>query len=194
MFAQRPTDENVLVALAQVLRTLERHQDIITLYEDAYKKEPRNEELGSQAFMAMVRIGGWKTAQQLSHKLSRTFTNEPRFLAWSVMCAILQATDATTTEPKTRDILLSLALRLFQQLPTHANHTTSADKLSLLLEVYLSFSEPKFQEAYEVLETDAGRLMVETSLHIDDKRRLVWAKLGKHVEERDLSVKRLNAG
>lgn len=39
--------------------------DIIILYEEAYKKQPNNEEMGAQAFMAMIRIGSWKTAQQV---------------------------------------------------------------------------------------------------------------------------------
>lgn len=193
IFAQRPTDESVLLALAQILRHLERHQDIITLYEDAFKKEPRNEEIGSQAFMAMVRIGGWKTAQQLAHKLSRIFPAEHRYLSWSVMCAILQATDPTTDE-KTKNILLSLALRLFQQLPPQASESSNSDKMSLLLEIYLSFSEPKLQEAYDVLASEAGRTMIESNLDIDERRRLVWSKLHKHSEERDLSITRFKQG
>lgn len=193
VFATRPTDENVLLALSQILRHLERHQDIISLYEDAFKKEPRNEELGSQTFMAMIRIGSWKTAQQLSHKLSRTFPEEHRYLSWSVMCAILQACDPATDE-KTKNILLGLALRLFQQLPPHVGHTTSADKLCMLLEIYLSFTEPKLLDAYGALTTDAGRAMFGSSLAVDERRRMVWSKLHKHAEEQDLSRQRLEQG
>ena len=39
--------------------------DMVAMYEDAYKQQPGNEELGSQAFMANVRIGNWKSAQQV---------------------------------------------------------------------------------------------------------------------------------
>lgn len=37
------------------------------MYEDAYKAQPNNEELGSQTFFAHVRIGNWKAAQQACH-------------------------------------------------------------------------------------------------------------------------------
>lgn len=45
--------------------------DMVTMYEDAFKHQPGNEELGSQTFMANVRIGNWKAAQQV-----RSFTFE----------------------------------------------------------------------------------------------------------------------
>lgn len=41
------------------------------MYEDAYRQQPSNEELGSQAFMANVRIGNWKAAQQVCTTLHR---------------------------------------------------------------------------------------------------------------------------
>ena len=38
---------------------------MITMFEDAYKQQPANEELGIQTFFANVRTGNWKTAQQV---------------------------------------------------------------------------------------------------------------------------------
>jgi N-terminal acetyltransferase B complex non-catalytic subunit len=35
------------------------------MFEAAYKKFPQNEEYGAQAFMANVRLGNWKGAQQV---------------------------------------------------------------------------------------------------------------------------------
>lgn len=40
--------------------------DMVTMYEDAYKQQPGNEELGQQTFFANVRIGNWKASQQVS--------------------------------------------------------------------------------------------------------------------------------
>jgi hypothetical protein len=37
--------------------------DLIKLFEDAFKQQPDNDELGRQAFFANVRAGNWKTAQ-----------------------------------------------------------------------------------------------------------------------------------
>jgi len=37
--------------------------DLVKLFEDAFKQQPDNEELGRQAFFANVRAGYWKAAQ-----------------------------------------------------------------------------------------------------------------------------------
>jgi hypothetical protein len=37
-----------------------------TMFEAAYKKFPTNDEFGAQAFMAYIRLGNWKAAQQVS--------------------------------------------------------------------------------------------------------------------------------
>jgi hypothetical protein len=36
------------------------------MYDEAYKKQPGNEELGAQTFMANAKIGNWKVAQQVN--------------------------------------------------------------------------------------------------------------------------------
>ena len=191
--ASRPTDEDVLSALTHVLRHLERHEDIITLYDLAFKKHPQNEDLGTQAFMAMVRIGQWKTAQQISLKLSRTFPSDHRFLTWSIMSALLQACDPATPE-NTKPILLTLALRLFQQIPKQFSSYSSPDILCLHLEILLAFAEPKLQEAYDLLSNDESMRMVESSLSLDEKRRTIWSNLLKYADERNLCRRRLDEG
>jgi hypothetical protein len=37
--------------------------DLMKLFEDAFKQQPDNDELGRQAFFANVRAGNWKAAQ-----------------------------------------------------------------------------------------------------------------------------------
>jgi hypothetical protein len=48
--------------------------DMITMFENAYKQQPTNEELGAQTFFANVRTGNWKTAQQVRHRIHRIST------------------------------------------------------------------------------------------------------------------------
>lgn len=36
------------------------------MYDEAYKKQPGDEELGAQTFMANAKIGNWKVAQQVN--------------------------------------------------------------------------------------------------------------------------------
>jgi hypothetical protein len=36
------------------------------MFDDAYKQQPANEDLGCQTFFANARVNNWKTAQQVS--------------------------------------------------------------------------------------------------------------------------------
>jgi hypothetical protein len=100
LLSETPTDENVLSTLAHSLKPLDRPKELVKMWVDAWTrankeceelkkkigkkggitememaaKMQRNEELGAQAFMAMVRTGHWAMAQQTAFKLYRTFT------------------------------------------------------------------------------------------------------------------------
>lgn len=77
----RPTDDGILTAMMHALRGLGRRtfpglnfnhlvynsvtdNDMVTMFEEAYKKQPTNEELGCQTFFANVRANHWKAAHQ----------------------------------------------------------------------------------------------------------------------------------
>ncbi len=40
-------------------------RDTVVMFEEAFKKEPTNEDLGAQTFLSNVRAGHWKSAQQV---------------------------------------------------------------------------------------------------------------------------------
>lgn len=40
--------------------------DMVSMFDEAYRAQPNNEELGAQDFFANVRTGNWKSAQQVS--------------------------------------------------------------------------------------------------------------------------------
>ena len=84
--------------------------DNVAMFEDAYKRQPQNEELAMQTFFAQLRTGNWKASQQVSiravayhnvnmiifscfcqlaTKMSKQF-NDDRFLYWAIMCTVLQ--------------------------------------------------------------------------------------------------------
>ncbi|CAE6339576.1 unnamed protein product [Rhizoctonia solani] len=94
LVAAKPVDENTLSTLSHVLRALDRPQDVVNLYDDAYKQHPNNEELGCQAFIAMAKMGSWRTAQQTALRLNRTFPTsvpESRYAFWAISCMMMQA-------------------------------------------------------------------------------------------------------
>ena len=45
------------------LKPLHADGDLVKLFEEAFKQQPDNDELGRQAFFANVRAGNWKVAQ-----------------------------------------------------------------------------------------------------------------------------------
>lgn len=49
------------------------------MFEEAFKQQPSNEELGAQTFFANVRAGHWKSAQQV-RVLTRELTLALAFL------------------------------------------------------------------------------------------------------------------
>ncbi|KAG6917964.1 hypothetical protein DXG01_017148 [Tephrocybe rancida] len=88
----KPTDDGVLSAMMHVLRGLGRYNDTVHMFEEAYKQQPANEELGAQTFFANVRAGHWKSAQQIATKMFKQFQDD-RYLYWSVISAVLQLYD-----------------------------------------------------------------------------------------------------
>ncbi|CAE6517233.1 unnamed protein product [Rhizoctonia solani] len=138
----KPTDENVLSTLSHVLRALDRPQDVVNLYDDAYKKYPNNEELGCQAFIAMVKMGSWKTAQETARRLNRTFPGsgpEIRYVFWGITALTMQAR-APDTPRKMKFTLLGLALSMIEGLPKPGAAATP-DKVWLHMSVLIDLGK-----------------------------------------------------
>ncbi|KAH9935019.1 N-acetyltransferase B complex non catalytic subunit-domain-containing protein [Fomitopsis serialis] len=177
VLAAKPTDESTLAAMMHVLRGLGRHTDMVAMYEDAYKQHPTNEELGTQAFMANVRIGNWKAAQQIATKLHKQFRDD-HYLYWSVMSAVLQASDPTTP-PGIRPVLFKLAHRLVVSATTPSFYNADRFYLHLMILRELGL----YDEAYELLNNDVGRAICASSLTVDELRRDIWQRKGLVGEE-----------
>ena len=146
--------------------------------------------------MAMIRIGNWKGAQQVALKMHKTFVADKRYLPWAAMCALLQAQDPLTS-PQMKEIVLSLALRLFENIPLTVEGQSNVydpDRVCLLLEIYTTFETPRWEAAFEVLDKAPVRSLCETSLAVDEYRRRVFDHLKKYSEEASLCMGRLEAG
>ena len=58
-----PTDDGTLAAMSIAFKELQQPENICTMYENATKREPMNEELLSHLFMSYVRMGYYKKQQ-----------------------------------------------------------------------------------------------------------------------------------
>lgn len=220
LLAAKPTDETVLGILSHVLKNLERGtcrglsespsrnqvlpagHEITTMFEEAFKKQPLNEELGAQTFMSMIRVGSWRSAQVVALKLYKTFSGRPgtgaaatKFLFWSIMSAVLQAQNAGgviphtsgTANPDNAPILLTLALRMMSTSPVPSFVTP--DHFYLHLTILKSLD--MIDQAYELVTSDRGKRLCDTSLVVEELRRDIFRAKNACREEAILSGERL---
>ncbi|OCH92238.1 hypothetical protein OBBRIDRAFT_791472 [Obba rivulosa] len=158
---------------------------MVSMYEDAFKQQPNNEDLGSQTFFANVRIGNWKAAQQIATKMHKQFQEE-HYLYWSIMSAFLQANDPSTPE-MLRTVLLKLAHRLISSASTPSYY--SADRFHLHLTILRDLG--LYDEACQMLDSDAGKTVCSASLSCDELRREIWKLKGLTKEEGERAQKRI---
>ncbi|KAK7020551.1 N-alpha-acetyltransferase 25, NatB auxiliary subunit [Favolaschia claudopus] len=172
VLATKPTNDAVLTAMMHVLRGLGRHKDMVSMFEEAHKQQPNNEELAAQTFFANVRILNWKAAQQIATRMHKQF-HEDRYIYWSVLSAILQANEPTT-EPNMRALLYKLAHRLVTSSPTPSY--VSADRFHLHLSILRELE--LYDEARTLLESDIGKSICAASLSCNEIRRDLWRRQG----------------
>ncbi|KAI0054150.1 hypothetical protein FA95DRAFT_1579189 [Auriscalpium vulgare] len=185
VLASKPTDDATLTAMMHVLRHLGRHADTVTMFEDALKRQPGNEELAMQTFFANVRTGNWKAGQQLATKLHKQF-HADRYTYWSIMCAVLQASDSTTPA-NMRDLLFKLAHRLV----TSAWNFTELHADRLYLHVSILKALNLYDDAQTLLESEQGQAICSRSLACDELRREIWKAKGLLQEEGKIAEERI---
>ncbi|KAJ7449885.1 actin cytoskeleton organization protein [Mycena latifolia] len=172
VLAAKPTNDAVLTGMMHVLRGLGRHNDMVTMFEEAYKQQPANEDLAAQTFFANVRVLNWKAAQQIATRMHKQF-QEDRYIYWSVISAILQANDPITA-PNMRSLLYKLAHRLVTSSPTPSY--VNADRFHLHLSILRELE--LFDEARTLLESDIGKSICAASLSCNELRRDIWRLQG----------------
>ena len=114
-----------------------------------------------------------KTAQLIATRLHKAF-HADRYLYWSVIAAMLQAHDPTTPESM-QPILYKLAQRLLAS--SDAPPYASADRFHLHLSVLKALGE--LDDAAKLLDTEEGKMIVKTSLVVDELRREIVKERGE---------------
>ncbi|KAF8625781.1 hypothetical protein AX15_005171 [Amanita polypyramis BW_CC] len=174
--------------MMHVLRGLGRQKDMVTMFEEAYKQQPNNEELGAQTFFANVRATNWKAAQQIATKMHKQF-QDSRYLYWTVMCTILQAKEPTTS-PEMRSLLYKLAHRLLESSSTPS--FLSAERFCLHLSVLRELL--MLEEAQKLVDSDIGKTICSASLVCNQIRRDIWKLQGRTIDEGELAESKILEG
>ena len=125
-------------------------EKICTLYSNASKLQPGNEELLSQLFTAYIRINDYKQQQTVALQLYKIKPRNP-FYFWAVMSVVLQAVRGPESKnPERRKLLLALAQKMVEKQITE-NKLESAQEIQLYLRI-LEYQE-KYQESLDFLNT-----------------------------------------
>lgn len=112
------------------------------VYHNAAKKQPGNDELLSQLFMAHVRVNDYKSQQIVALQLFKAKPKNPYYF-WAVMSIVLQALRGSESKNKEKSkSLLMLAQRMVDK-------TIDKGEIEAEQEVQLYLSILEYQEKYE---------------------------------------------
>ncbi|KAG5676038.1 hypothetical protein PVAND_005893 [Polypedilum vanderplanki] len=139
---KNPDDDSTLQVMTYCYRELDQLDKICTIYSNAAKKQPGNEELLTQLFMAHVRVNDYKSQQAVALQLFKAKPKNPYYF-WAIMSIVLQALRGPDSKDKEKSkVLLSLAQRMIDKL-------IKEDKIEAEQEVQLYINILEYQEKYE---------------------------------------------
>ncbi|XP_013396790.1 N-alpha-acetyltransferase 25, NatB auxiliary subunit-like [Lingula anatina] len=157
--AEHPTDDSTLQAMVICYKEMHELDQIATLYENASKAQPDNEEILSALFMAYVRIGNYKKQQQTAMALHRLQPHKNPYYFWAVMSIVMQAHE---TENLAKTMFLPLAERMAQKYVKDDKIEAEAE-VQLYLMILDLLDKP--QEALKMVEGPLGaKLTMEQNL------------------------------
>lgn len=124
---------------------------ICKAYHNAAKKQPTNDEILSQLFMAHVRVNDYKSQQVVAFQLYKAKPKNPYYF-WGVMSIVLQAVRGAESKDAVRSKnLMKLAQGYIDKLVKEKKIDAEQE-----VQLYLNVLEQqeKYEEALEFLNTD----------------------------------------
>ncbi|KAM0792440.1 hypothetical protein ACM66B_005117 [Microbotryomycetes sp. NB124-2] len=103
------SDPDMITLLSWILSAIGNSVETPALLAEAVQKHPNNEQIVSEAFLQYIRSNDFKNAQQLGMRLQRDFRQQPQYVWWSVLAALLLVRYGQ--DPKTNSLVLALAER-----------------------------------------------------------------------------------
>uniref|UniRef100_A0A2M4AKV0 Phagocyte signaling-impaired protein n=1 Tax=Anopheles triannulatus TaxID=58253 RepID=A0A2M4AKV0_9DIPT len=145
---EQPTEATTLHALTLCYKELHQLDRICTLFSNANRQQPGNEELLSQLFIAYMRVDDFKGQQTVALQLYKL---RPRnsYYFWAVVSLVLQALRGPeANDAQKAQLLLTLAQRMVDKFIAESKLET-AQEAQLYLQILQEQS--KYQEAYDFL-------------------------------------------
>lgn len=159
-------------------------EKICMIYHNAAKKQPGNDEILSQLFMAHVRVNDYKSQQTVALQLYKAKPKNPYYF-WAVMSIVLQALRGPESRDKVKSKnLLLLAQRMVDKIIVGAK-VEAEQEVQLYLNI-LEYQE-KCQETLKFLESEVCKEHfpgAPISIKIELLKKLgKWRELRLIVEE-----------
>lgn len=121
------------------------------VYHNAAKKQPGNDEILSQLFMAHVRVNDYKSQQTVALQLYKAKPKNPYYF-WAVMSIVLQALRGPESKNKEKSKnLLLLAQRMVDKI-IDGKKVEAEQEVQLYLSI-LEYQE-KFEDTLKFLESE----------------------------------------
>ncbi|KAF9585291.1 N-alpha-acetyltransferase 25, NatB auxiliary subunit [Lunasporangiospora selenospora] len=183
----KPTDEATLRTVAMVFRTLGKHEPMAKLYENASRASPKNENLGTQWFMALARRLDFKGQQTVALQLYKNF-KKSSYMFWAIMSITLQGQNAS---PDTPNVSYRLAEGMMSKLSAEGKINT-LEELQLYLIILLG-QKDRHADALALLEGEIGTKTKATeNVELRHLRIELLIKTGRWKDARDATVHILN--
>lgn len=157
---------------------------ICSVYHNAAKKQPGNDEILSQLFMAHVRVNDYKSQQVVALQLYKAKSKNPYYF-WAVMSMVLQALRGPDSSNKQKSTsLLMLAQRMVDKI-IDSKQIEAEQEVQLYLNI-LEYQE-KYEDTLRFLETEVCKEHfpgAPISIKIELLKKLKrWKELKEIVQE-----------
>lgn len=149
-----PIDDQTLQAMQICYRETQQPHKICEMYDAAAKKDPTNEEILTNLFMAHVRLGDYKQQQQTALRLYKAKPKNPYYF-WAVMSVVMQAYHSD--EKIARMVTLPLAERMVQKFIDEGKIEAEQE---VQLYIMILEKQGKIQEALNVVEGPLGDKLI----------------------------------
>ncbi|XP_071448582.1 N-alpha-acetyltransferase 25, NatB auxiliary subunit [Hetaerina americana] len=179
-----PCEDSTLQAMTLCYREIHKPEKICEIYEGATKKDPANEELLTQLFMAHVRVNDYRKQQQTAMALYKLKPKNPYYF-WAVMSLVMQAYNAD--DKLSKGVVLPLAERMVKKFVEEGKVEAEQE-----VQLYLMILEmqQKYSEALEVLSGPLGAKLVSCLNPVPIRRAGLLMKM-KRWSDTNLSYKLL---
>eukprot|EP00927_Polykrikos_kofoidii_P067097 TRINITY_DN6261_c0_g1_i1.p1 TRINITY_DN6261_c0_g1~~TRINITY_DN6261_c0_g1_i1.p1 ORF type:complete len:1113 (+),score=203.32 TRINITY_DN6261_c0_g1_i1:84-3422(+) len=173
--------DTVMNTLQVVYRRCRAHEKIARMYDEAWTRDPDDEDTAVALFIISIRMSDFGRSQQVATKLYRKF-NKPKYLHWVVSSILLQTRGAGPSK------VVDLASMMIQKAPINMDvlkedgtmpYNRSQHYL-LLLHLAVLRKQQKYQQALEMLEAckklikmpnDLAELRVQLLVEANDLAR-----------------------